>query len=112
MKDFEAYGMWKDRTDFKDGLDYENRMRKIQEVNRVPASYLVDTSVLVDSLRQNSAAQEYLDSLTNWSYSVISAMEIFAGARDKKEISALEKFFAAYPEVRFLPTLGLMVARS
>jgi hypothetical protein len=43
--------------------------------------------------------KNYLDSLKSWSYSVISAMEVFAGARDKKEISALEKFFAAYREV-------------
>lgn len=31
VKDFEAFGMWKDRTDFKDGLDYENRMRKYRK---------------------------------------------------------------------------------
>jgi predicted DNA-binding antitoxin AbrB/MazE fold protein len=28
VKDFAAYGMWKDRTDFKDGVDYVNRVRK------------------------------------------------------------------------------------
>jgi hypothetical protein len=72
----------------------------------VPASYLVDTNILVDSLRQNLAAQEYLDSLESWSYSVISAMEIFAGARDKKEISALEEFFAAYREVPLSGEIG------
>jgi predicted DNA-binding antitoxin AbrB/MazE fold protein len=31
VKDFEASGIWKDRTDFKDGLDYENRMRKYRK---------------------------------------------------------------------------------
>src|SRR5436309_12881297 len=31
VKDFKAYGMWKDRTDFKDGLDYENHMRKYRK---------------------------------------------------------------------------------
>jgi predicted nucleic acid-binding protein len=72
----------------------------------MPTSYLVDTNIIVDSLRQNSAAQEYLDSLKSWSYSVISAMEIFAGARDKKEISALEKFFAAYREVPLSGDIG------
>ena len=28
VKDFAAYGMWKDRTDFKDGVDYVNHIRK------------------------------------------------------------------------------------
>jgi len=28
VKDFAAYGMWKDRTDFKDGMDYVNKIRK------------------------------------------------------------------------------------
>jgi len=28
VKDFAAYGMWKDRTDFKDGVDYVNQIRK------------------------------------------------------------------------------------
>jgi len=28
VKDFAAYGMWKDRTDFKDGVDYVNKIRK------------------------------------------------------------------------------------
>jgi predicted DNA-binding antitoxin AbrB/MazE fold protein len=28
VKDFAAYGMWKDRTDFKDGVDYVYRIRK------------------------------------------------------------------------------------
>ena len=78
----------------------------------MPASYLVDTNVLVDSLRQNSRAQEYLDSLKSWGYSVISAMEIFAGARDKKEINALEEFFAAYREVPGDPMDVLIAATA
>jgi predicted DNA-binding antitoxin AbrB/MazE fold protein len=28
LEDLEAYGIWKDRTDFTDGVDYVNRMRK------------------------------------------------------------------------------------
>jgi predicted DNA-binding antitoxin AbrB/MazE fold protein len=35
VKDFAAYGMWKDRTDFTDGVDYVNRIRKYR---REPAS--------------------------------------------------------------------------
>jgi hypothetical protein len=28
VKDLAAYGMWKDRTDFKDGVDYVNKIRR------------------------------------------------------------------------------------
>ncbi|MDA2928197.1 antitoxin family protein [Acidobacteria bacterium AH-259-G07] len=28
LKDSPLFGMWADRTDFKDGLDYVNRIRK------------------------------------------------------------------------------------
>ena len=31
LEDFEVYGMWKDRTDFKDGTDYVNRVRKYRK---------------------------------------------------------------------------------
>jgi len=28
ITEFEAFGLWKNRTDFKDGLDYVNRIRR------------------------------------------------------------------------------------
>jgi predicted DNA-binding antitoxin AbrB/MazE fold protein len=31
VKDFAAYGMWKDRTDFKDGVDYVNKIRTYRQ---------------------------------------------------------------------------------
>ena len=31
LEDFEVYGMWKDRTDFKDGADYVNRVRQYRK---------------------------------------------------------------------------------
>lgn len=31
LEDFEVYGMWKDRRDFKDGTDYVNRSRKYRK---------------------------------------------------------------------------------
>ena len=31
LREYEAIGMWKDRTDFKDGVDYENRMRRYRK---------------------------------------------------------------------------------
>ena len=47
-------------------------------------SYLVDTDILIDFLRQKEAAADYLDSLGDWSLSVVSGMELVAGALDKR----------------------------
>lgn len=45
-------------------------------------------------------AADYLDSLGTWSYSIITAMELFAGAENKKEIQRLEKFLRDFREVQ------------
>ena len=31
LEDLEVYGMWEDRTDFKDGEDYVNQIRKYRK---------------------------------------------------------------------------------
>jgi len=47
-------------------------------------AYLVDTDILIDYLRRQEAAADYLDSLGEWSLSVISGMDLVA--LDKDEI--------------------------
>ena len=48
--------------------------------------FLIDTNILVDYLRFYPKAQEFLDSL-RWRYiSIISAMEIIQGSRNKREL--------------------------
>ena len=50
--------------------------------------YLVDTDVLVDVSRNNEAAIEFLDQLAgSWSLSIITALELIVGARDKKKLT-------------------------
>jgi predicted nucleic acid-binding protein len=61
--------------------------------------YLVDTDILVDHLRKRPGAADYRDSLGRWSYSIITAMELFAGADSKKEIQRLEEFLGDFQEV-------------
>jgi predicted nucleic acid-binding protein len=68
--------------------------------------YLVDTDILIDFFRQKSAAADYLDSVTNWSYSIATAMELFAGAKDKKELREMEKFLKAYAQIPPSEDLG------
>ena len=61
--------------------------------------YLIDTDILVDYLRQTPEAIEYLKSAGSWSYSIVTAMELFAGARNNREIAAIERFLNTYREV-------------
>jgi len=50
--------------------------------------YLVDTDVLIDVSRNNEAAIAFLDQLDgSWSVSIIAALELIVGARNKKEVT-------------------------
>ena len=69
-------------------------------------SYLLDTNILVDTLRKNPAAVEYVDSLGDWSYSVVCKMELIAGARNQKEVEALDKYLRDFTEVALSPQIG------
>ena len=67
---------------------------------------LVDSDILIDGLRKVEGAGEYLDSLGDWSYSIASGMELFFGARSKKEMQAIEKSLASYQRIGFSPEIG------
>ena len=69
-------------------------------------SHLVDTDVLVDHIRKIQGAADYLDSLGTWSYSVITALELFAGAENKKEVHRLEKFLRDFREIGLSADIG------
>ena len=68
--------------------------------------YLVDSDILIDGLRKKQAAADYLDSLGDWSYSIASAMELFAGARSKQEIQTIEKSLAPYERIGLSAEIG------
>jgi predicted nucleic acid-binding protein len=49
-------------------------------------AYLVDTNIIVDVTRGSIAAADYLDSLAGaWSLSMITCLELLAGARTQRE---------------------------
>lgn len=48
-------------------------------------AYLVDTDILIDLSRGSVPAGEYVDALGDWSVSIVSGMELLAGAKDKRE---------------------------
>lgn len=59
--------------------------------------YLIDTNVLVDVTRGSSAAADYLDSLgADWSISMITCLELLAGARTQRETDNLDLVLGGY----------------
>jgi hypothetical protein len=70
-------------------------------------AHLVDTDVLIDLATNNQGAIVYVNSLTEgWSVSIITALELIVGARDKKEITKIDKFLTAVPIVPLTPGVG------
>ena len=55
-------------------------------------AHLVDTDVLIDLATNNQRAIVYVNSVAEgWSVSIITALELIVGARDKKEIAKIDK---------------------
>jgi predicted nucleic acid-binding protein len=62
---------------------------------------LLDTDVLIDYLRGQEAAIEYLETLFEpLLISVVTVAELYAGVRDGAEMTALEDFIKAFEIVR------------
>lgn len=54
------------------------------------------TDILIDYLRRQETAADYLDSLGEWSLSMVSGMELFAGALSRDEIREIDTIIATY----------------
>ena len=58
---------------------------------------LVDTNIIVDVTRGSAAAADYLDSLdAEWSISMITCLELLAGARTQRETTDLDLVLSGY----------------
>ena len=69
--------------------------------------YLVDTDVLIDVSRNNEAAISFLDQLDDfWSVSIITALELIVGARNKKEVSEIDELVASYSALPLTAEIG------
>lgn len=69
--------------------------------------YLVDTDVLIDVSRNNGAAIDFLDQLgDSWSISIITALELIVGARDKNEVTQIDQLIAAYSAIPLTTEIG------
>lgn len=54
---------------------------------------LVDSDVLIWTLRGNPKALAHIQSLTDWHISAVSYMELAQGCRNKTELKAMQKAF-------------------
>jgi predicted nucleic acid-binding protein len=70
-------------------------------------TYLVDTDVLIDYLRNVKGAADYLDSIGEWTYSVVTAMELITGAANQRDVKRLEKILNDYREMPLSEEIGL-----
>jgi predicted nucleic acid-binding protein len=68
--------------------------------------YLIDSDILVDYFRHTEAAANYLDSLDDWSVSVVTGLELIAGAKDKREVAEIDLVLDAYHVVPTNPEIG------
>ena len=63
----------------------------------VPISgLLVDTDVLIWTLRGNARAIAQLEALADWHISAVSYMELAQGCRNKTELKAIQKAFKSH----------------
>jgi predicted nucleic acid-binding protein len=72
---------------------------------------LLDTTVLIDLSRGNAAAADFVDEAFNSGsplfISVISAMELIAGCRNKAEVKKAEKLVADFALVHLSPVASV-----
>ena len=69
--------------------------------------YLVDTDVLIDVSRNNEAAIDFLDQAgDSWSMSIITALELIVGARNKKEVTQIDQLVAVYSAIPLTTEIG------
>lgn len=67
---------------------------------------LIDTDVMIDVSRENAEAASYLDSLSDSAISIVTAQELIVGARNKRDLAAIDSLVAAYRVIHVDATIG------
>ena len=69
--------------------------------------YLVDSDVLIDISRGKQAARDYVDALADeWAISQVSALELIVGARDQRDLAAIDAFLSAFTIIPMRESTG------
>jgi predicted nucleic acid-binding protein len=67
---------------------------------------LIDTDVMIDLSRGNVDAANYLDSLSDAAISIVTAQELIVGARDKRDLFAIDSFVSTYRVIHIDAAIG------
>src|SRR5260370_5685116 len=67
---------------------------------------LIDTDVMIDLSRENAEAASYLDSLNDPAISIVTAQELIVGARNKRDLSAIDSLVSAYRVIHIDAAIG------
>ena len=67
---------------------------------------LIDTDVMIDLSRENAEAAGYVDSLSDPAISIVTAQELVVGARDKRDLSAIDSLVSAYRVIHIDAAIG------
>lgn len=75
-------------------------------------AYLVDTDVLIDVAKGIEGSVGYLDSLdAPWSLSIITAMELLVGAKDKHDMERIDELTSTFHAVPLSAAAGTSAYR-
>jgi len=72
------------------------------------ARYLLDTDVMIDVSRGNEDAASYVDALGDAVISIITAQELIVGARDKRDLAAIDSLISTYPIEHLDDAIGMI----
>jgi predicted nucleic acid-binding protein len=67
---------------------------------------LIDTDVMIGLSRENAEAAGYLDSLSNPAISIATAHELIVGARDKRDLYAIDSLVSTYRVIHIDAAIG------
>ena len=67
---------------------------------------LIDTDVMIDLSRENAEAADYLDSLSDPVISIVTAQELIVGARDKRDLFAIDSLVTTYRVIHIDAAIG------
>lgn len=59
--------------------------------------YLIDTDIMIDVSRGNAGAAKFCDSLEDVTISIMSAHELIVGARNQRDVAAIDGLIRMFP---------------
>lgn len=70
---------------------------------------LLDTSIFIDYLRGNETCREWLNNFAadSFAYSIVTAAELLAGCRNRREQALVERELAMYPLIQISGAISL-----